>query len=117
MAAVTGVSPNAASVRSTYDALALQLPATADLRTFASAQQVALTKLSLEYCDALVETPTLRTAFFGSSVDFAAPATSAFSSQTAATTRAPPPCSCWCTTRLVARSSRARRANSSATTG
>jgi hypothetical protein len=83
MAAVTGVSPNLASVRSTYDDLALQLPATADLRTFASAQQVAVTKLSLEYCDALVETPNLRTAFFGNVVDFAAPATSAFASQTA----------------------------------
>jgi hypothetical protein len=82
MAAVTGVSPNTAAVRNTYDGLALQLPIEADLRTFASAQQVAITKLSLEYCDALVETPALRSAFFGNVVDFAAPATTAFSSQT-----------------------------------
>jgi hypothetical protein len=82
MAAVTGVSPNAALVRSTYDALAKQLPVTYDLRTFASAQQVAVTKLSLEYCDALVETANLRTAFFGNLVDFSAPATTAFGSQT-----------------------------------
>jgi hypothetical protein len=81
MAAVTGVSPNAPSVLSTYQELAVQLPGTYDLRTFASSQQVAVTKLSLEYCDALVETPNLRSAFFGNVVDFAAPATSAFSSQ------------------------------------
>ena len=81
MAAVTNVNPNTNAVRATYDGLALQLPATSDLRTFASAQQVAVTKLSLEYCDHLVETPNLRNAFFGSVVDFDAPATTVFASQ------------------------------------
>jgi len=81
MAAVTGVDPNAASVRATYDELAVALPGTADLRTFVAAQQVAVTKLTLEYCDALVETTSLRNAFFGNIVDFTAPATTAFSSQ------------------------------------
>jgi hypothetical protein len=81
MAAVTGVSPNASSVLETYEGLVAQLPVTHDLRSFAAAQQVAVTKLSLEYCDALVETPSLRSAFFGSLVDFGAPATTAFSSQ------------------------------------
>jgi hypothetical protein len=81
MAAVTGVNPNAASVLATYEGIVKQLPVTHDLRTFASAQQVAVTKLSLEYCDALVETPGLRSAFFGNLVDFGAPATTAFSSQ------------------------------------
>jgi hypothetical protein len=82
MAAITGVDPNSASVRSTYDGLALALPSSADLRTFASAQQVAVTKLTLEYCDALVETPSLRNAFFGNVIDFDEAATTAFSSQT-----------------------------------
>jgi hypothetical protein len=82
MAAVTGVNPNTASVRSTYDDLAVALPGTSDLRTFVSAQQVAVTKLTLEYCDALVETPALRDAFFGNIVDFGANAQTAFSSQT-----------------------------------
>ena len=81
MAAVTGVDPNTSAVRSTYDSLTKQLPVSHDLRTFASAQQVAVTKLSLEYCDALVETANLRSAFFGDVVDFDAPATTAFSSQ------------------------------------
>jgi hypothetical protein len=82
MAAVTGVNPNDNNVRTTYDGLALQLPATADLRTFASAQQVAVTKLSLEYCDALVETTNLRDAFFGNIVAFNSPASTVFASQT-----------------------------------
>jgi hypothetical protein len=81
MGAVTGVNPNTNAVRAVYDGLALQLPATADLRTFASAQQVAVTKLSLEYCNSLVDTPNLRMAFFGNVVDFDAPATTVFSSQ------------------------------------
>ena len=81
MAAVTGVNPNSGTVKTTYDDLALALPGTADLRTFTSSMQVAVTKLSLEYCDALVETTNLRTAFFGNIVDFNAPATTAFSSQ------------------------------------
>jgi hypothetical protein len=43
---------------------------------------VAVTKLTLEYCDALVETQSLRDAFFGNVIDFSAPAQTAFSSQT-----------------------------------
>jgi hypothetical protein len=83
MAAVTGVDPLTPAVNSTYLSLTQQMPPTYDLRTFASAQQVAITKLSLEYCEALVETPSLRTAFFGPTFDFnAAPAT-AFASQAA----------------------------------
>jgi hypothetical protein len=82
MAAVTGVDPNTPSVRSTYDGLSVALPGTADLRTFVSAQQVAVTKLTLEYCDALVETQNLRNSFFsGVNFDFDANAQTAFSSQ------------------------------------
>jgi hypothetical protein len=81
MAAVTGVDALTPTVNSTYLSLTQQMPPTYDLRTFASAQQVAITKLSLEYCDTLVEDPTLRTAFFGPAFDFnAAPAT-AFATQ------------------------------------
>lgn len=82
MAAVTGVDALTPSVNSTYLSLTQQMPPTYDLRTFASAQQVAITKLSLEYCDALVETPSLRTAFFGAGFDFDAPPLTAFASQT-----------------------------------
>jgi hypothetical protein len=83
MAAVTGVDALTPAVQSTYLSLTQQMPPTYDLRTFASAQQVAITKLSLEYCEALVEDPNLRTAFFGPSFDFGAPPLTAFASQAA----------------------------------
>lgn len=82
MAAITGVDPTTPAVKGTFDGLALQLPIEADLRTFAAAQQVAITKLSLEYCEALVETPALRDAFFDNILDFSAPPATAFASQT-----------------------------------
>ncbi|HEY8119837.1 MAG TPA: LamG-like jellyroll fold domain-containing protein [Myxococcota bacterium] len=81
MGAVTGVDPLTPAVDSTYLSLTQQMPPTYDLRTFASAQQVAITKLSLEYCDALVESPSLRTAFFGPAFDFNAAPLTAFASQ------------------------------------
>jgi hypothetical protein len=81
MAAVTGVDPLTPAVDATYQTLTRQMPPTYDLRTFASAQQVAITKLSLEYCDALVESPTLRSAFFGNTFDFDAPPATAFAAQ------------------------------------
>ncbi len=82
MAAVTGVDALTPSVNSTYLSLTQQMPPTYDLRTFASAQQVAITKLSLEYCDALVESPSLRAAFFGPTFDFSSPPLTAFANQT-----------------------------------
>jgi len=78
MGAVTGVDPNTPAVRATYDDLREALPPRADLRAFSSAQQIAIAKLSLEYCDALVDDTALRDAFFGPGVDFDAPATSVF---------------------------------------
>jgi hypothetical protein len=81
MAAVTGVDPLTPAVNSTYLSLTQQMPPTYDLRTFASAQQVAITKLSLEYCDALVESPSLRAAYFGPAFDFDAAPLTAFASQ------------------------------------
>jgi hypothetical protein len=81
MAAVTGVDPLTPAVRSTYLSLTQQLPPAYDLRTFASAQQVAITKLSLEYCEALVESPSLRTTFFGPTFDFNASPSAAFATQ------------------------------------
>jgi len=81
MAAVTGVDPLTPAVNSTYLSLTQQMPPTYDLRTFASAQQVAITKLSLEYCEALVEDTSLRTAFFGPAFDFNAAPLTAFATQ------------------------------------
>lgn len=79
MAVVTGVDPNEPEIRDTYEELRQALPGTNDLRAFSAAQQVAISKLALEYCDALVESVPLRNAFFGASgIDFDAPTLSAF---------------------------------------
>ena len=83
MAALTGVDPAVGEVRDTFDELAQQLPGTYDLRSFVTSQQVGIAKLALEYCDSMVESPTLRDAFFGTSPAFAfgAPVATAFASQ------------------------------------
>jgi hypothetical protein len=64
MAAVTGVDPLV--TQPTFDELTQQLPSSSDARTFVSSHQVAISKLALEYCDTLVETPALRSQVFGS---------------------------------------------------
>jgi hypothetical protein len=79
-ASVTGVDATSPAVRDTFEQLAQQLPADADLRAFSASHQVAISKLALEYCDSLIESPTLRDAFFGASpgFDFDAPVPVAF---------------------------------------
>jgi hypothetical protein len=79
MATLTGVSKNVTS--STFNDLRQQLPGAPNLGSFVSAHQVGIAKLSLEYCDALVESGSLRTAFFGS-FEFNSAVTTAFSNQT-----------------------------------
>ncbi len=64
MAAATGVDPSLPGPRDTFQELTQQLPPTPDLRTFNSAQQVAIAKLGLEYCDQLIEDDGLRSSFF-----------------------------------------------------
>jgi hypothetical protein len=83
MASLTGVDPNSTAVRDTFAELEQQLPGTFDLRTFSSSQQVGIAKLALEYCDAMVESNALRTAFFGTTppFQFDAPVNTAFSDQ------------------------------------
>lgn len=64
-AALTGVDPSDAGVEDTFLEVEQALPANYDVRAFASAQQVSIAKLALEYCDGLVEDVGLRDAFFG----------------------------------------------------
>ena len=79
MAALTGVDPNDPEPQATFDELRQQLPGTSDLRSFSASQQVAISKLALEFCDAMVESPGLRDAFFGP-FPFDSPAALAFGS-------------------------------------
>ena len=81
MAAVTGVDPNRSGPREAFADLSESLPVDYDLRSFSSSNQVAISKLALEYCDGLVEDPALRQAFFGSGFDFDAPVPTAFAGQ------------------------------------
>ncbi len=89
MLELTGVDPFAPSIgaqrgenpgetlQDVYDELRQQLPDSFDVRSFVSSHQVAITKLGLEYCAAMVEDDVARGAFFDAApFDFdAAPAT------------------------------------------
>ena len=80
MAELTGVDPTTNNVQSTFLDLEQQLPASTDVRSFVSSQQVAISKLALEYCDVLVESTALRQTLFGA-FEFNSPVVTAFSDQ------------------------------------
>jgi hypothetical protein len=81
MASLTGVDPNNAQVNNAFMELRTALPTTTDVRSFVSAMQVAIQKLSLEYCDVLVDTTALRNAFFGTQFQFNQPVPTALANQ------------------------------------
>jgi len=76
---VTGISMANASVMETYEAVKQQLPAMTDIDVFASSQQMGVTQLAIEYCNALVEDQTARETYF-EDFDFAANSNIAFDS-------------------------------------
>src|SRR4030095_6245730 len=65
MAAVTGVSPNTAAVKSTFTNIRQSLPAVDSIEAFLSSHQTAIAQLAIQYCDALVESPNASTYFPG----------------------------------------------------
>ena len=82
MGKVTGVGSSNPSVNATYQELLQQLPSTNDPYSFVSAQQVGIARLSLEFCDQMVENTALRNAFFGAGAfDFTQTGDVAFDSQ------------------------------------
>jgi hypothetical protein len=66
LSAITGVSQNNAAVVNTYALVKQALPSIEKLGAFGPAQQTGLAQLAIQYCSQMVETPALRTAFFGS---------------------------------------------------
>ncbi len=74
---ITTVPRNNADVYGTYTIVKQGLPTLDDINTFASAQQMAVTQMAIEYCSALVEDSSLRSAFFPG-FNFNATAASAF---------------------------------------
>lgn len=77
MAAITGVNPNEPNVRATFETVRESLPAVPTLEAALGSHQVAIAQLAIEYCNALIENPTLRGALFDQ-FDFSAAPDAAF---------------------------------------
>jgi mono/diheme cytochrome c family protein len=69
MSSITGVSPNNAKVKVTYTNVRQSLPAVHDIQGYLSSHQTSLAQLALQYCNVMMDTPSLRDAFF-SGVDY-----------------------------------------------
>jgi Concanavalin A-like lectin/glucanases superfamily len=69
MAKLTGVPTTTTTVAQTYAQVQSALPPVPDLTAFSAANQTAISQLAISYCAALVNTQSLRTAFFGSGFD------------------------------------------------
>ena len=93
---ITGVSQNNAAVVSTYTLVKQALPSIEKLGTFGPAQQTGFAQLAIQYCSQMVEDTSLRTAFFGGSLN---PAASAVSAPSAAQARRTSPTATWSSTR------------------
>jgi len=64
MAKTTGVSTNAAGPSTTYQTVQQALPNVYDLQSVTSANLIGGAQLAMQYCEALVQDPTLAPAFF-----------------------------------------------------
>lgn len=64
LAALTGVSPNDAGVKQTFTTVRQALPAVDDLQAFLSSHQTSIAQLAVQYCNALVNDTSARTAYF-----------------------------------------------------
>jgi hypothetical protein len=64
MASITGVSPGLTAVNTTYQTVQQQLPTVPNIQGFLASQEIGISQLSIQYCNALVDDPTLEPAFF-----------------------------------------------------
>ncbi len=69
MSQLTGVPQQQTKVAGVYQTIIRQLPADANIDTFISAQQMAVTQLGIAYCDAAIEDSSIRNQWFGT-IDF-----------------------------------------------
>ena len=74
----TGVVETESRVAGTYALVKQALPTIEKFGTFGPAQQTALAQLAIQYCNVMVDTPSLRNAFFGPSLNPAATGTATF---------------------------------------
>lgn len=77
LSTITGVSMAHPDINNTYQNVKQGLPGVSDVNTFVSAQQMAITQLAIEYCNALVNDTVLRQSFFPG-FDFNASVSDAF---------------------------------------
>ena len=75
---ITGVPQSNARVTATYTLVKQALPSVEEFGTFGPAQQTGLAQLAIQYCNQLVDTANLRTAFFGGTLNPAATGTASF---------------------------------------
>lgn len=76
MSSITGVSPNNPKVKATYASVRQSLPAVNDIQGYLSSHQTSLAQLALQYCNVMMDTPSLRDAFFlGAPVNYDTPLT------------------------------------------
>jgi hypothetical protein len=64
LSALTGVSTAQSAVSSTYQSVQQQLPAVPTLESFSSANQVGVAQIAIQYCNVMVETPSLAAQMF-----------------------------------------------------
>ena len=79
MSQITRVSMANPDVMGTYNAVKQQMPTLTDIDVFVSSQQMGITQLAIEYCNALVEDTSARASYF-SGFNFSDAANVAFDS-------------------------------------
>jgi Concanavalin A-like lectin/glucanases superfamily len=77
LAAITGVPITNSTVAALYNSEQQSLPSAPRIDAFLAAQQTAITQLATAYCGQLLDTQSLRDAFFGTGLDASINATSA----------------------------------------
>ncbi|MDO6565557.1 LamG domain-containing protein [Alteromonas sp. 1_MG-2023] len=77
MSVLTTVPMNTPTINDTFIQLKQQLPSVTDISSFLASNQMGITQLAIRYCDTLVETDSLRNAYFPD-FDFTLPASSAY---------------------------------------
>jgi hypothetical protein len=77
MSAITAVPITNSTVAALYNSEQQSLPSAPRIDAFLAAQQTAITQLATAYCGQLVDTQSLRDAFFGTGLDASINATSA----------------------------------------
>ena len=78
LSAITGIPVSNANIANTYNQVFQALPINPAIEGFISSQQMAVTQLAIQYCNELVDTPALRSAFFPG-MNFNADVSQAFS--------------------------------------